>query len=96
MYQFSVYVAACTVAAFSGLSEEPVEGYVLFSQPKDSETVTVDVQLWGFDTTDADTMHGFHVHENGDMGNLCTNMDGHYNPYGVNHGAPDAAVRLEI
>eukprot|EP00091_Calanus_sinicus_P012787 TRINITY_DN28588_c0_g1_i1.p1 TRINITY_DN28588_c0_g1~~TRINITY_DN28588_c0_g1_i1.p1 ORF type:complete len:197 (+),score=25.13 TRINITY_DN28588_c0_g1_i1:81-671(+) len=38
-------------------------------------------------------LHGFHVHANGDIGNQCKAAGGHFNPFGKNHGAPDAQER---
>ncbi|KAJ1355314.1 hypothetical protein KIN20_012657 [Parelaphostrongylus tenuis] len=32
--------------------------------------------------------HGFHVHENGNLGNGCADAGGHYNPFNKDHGAP--------
>jgi len=31
-------------------------------------------------------LHGFHIHEFGDMSKGCESMGGHYNPDGVDHG----------
>ena len=31
-------------------------------------------------------LHGFHIHEFGDMSDGCKSMGGHYNPDGVDHG----------
>ena len=31
-------------------------------------------------------LHGFHIHEFGDMSEGCKSMGGHYNPDGVDHG----------
>ncbi|KAF8357930.1 hypothetical protein PRIPAC_92925 [Pristionchus pacificus] len=38
-------------------------------------------------------LHGFHVHEKGDLSNGCLASGGHYNPFNRNHGAQNAAVR---
>lgn len=54
------------------------------------------ISLSGFSTSDAYTTHGFHVHETGDIGVGCSSTDGHYNPEGMNHGAPSATVRYYI
>ena len=37
-------------------------------------------------------LHGFHIHETGDLSDECRGAGGHYNPGGTNHGAPDAEV----
>lgn len=52
--------------------------------------VTVTVKLIGL----TPGMHGFHIHEKGD----CSAPDGssaggHFNPHGVNHGAPTGETR---
>ena len=31
----------------------------------------------------ANMMHGFHVHQNGDLSNGCRGAGGHYNPFNV-------------
>ncbi|KAJ1355317.1 hypothetical protein KIN20_012661 [Parelaphostrongylus tenuis] len=33
--------------------------------------------------------HGFHVHENGNLGNGCADAGDHYNPFNMDHGAPN-------
>lgn len=37
-------------------------------------------------------LHGFHIHENGDLSDNCKGAGGHYNPAAMNHGAPGAEV----
>ena len=48
---------------------------------------TINVSLRGFNSSTTQ-LHGFHVHENGDLGNQCDDVGGHYNPAGMPHGAP--------
>ncbi len=55
--------------------------------------VTVLLNITGFNTSDAHRLHGFHVHEKGDMSSGCSSTGGHFNPYGMTHGAPTSAVR---
>ncbi|KAH6574278.1 hypothetical protein BASA60_005618 [Batrachochytrium salamandrivorans] len=39
--------------------------------------------------------HGWHVHQSGNTFPNCGAAGPHWNPFGVNHGAPDAKVRHE-
>ena len=55
--------------------------------------MTVEINLAGFNTEDETTMHGFHVHADGNVNASCANAGGHYNPENKNHGAPNATVR---
>jgi Cu-Zn family superoxide dismutase len=38
-------------------------------------------------------LHGFHVHESGDLTNKCDSMFAHFNPYNKNHGCPGVKER---
>ncbi|KAM0731348.1 Superoxide dismutase [Cu-Zn], chloroplastic [Formica fusca] len=38
-------------------------------------------------------LHGFHVHEKGDLSNGCASTGAHFNPENVTHGGPDDTVR---
>ena len=39
------------------------------------------------------SLHGFHVHEAGDLTDKCTSMCAHFNPYGNTHGCPGMRER---
>lgn len=63
-------------------------GKITFTQTE-GEPVHVTGHLEGL----ADGLHGLHVHTTSDFSNGCASTGGHYNPFGKNHGAPDAAER---
>ena len=37
--------------------------------------------------------HGFHIHQYGDLSNVCKSTGGHYNPHQKTHGAPGDKAR---
>ena len=55
--------------------------------------MSVEISLEGFDTSDSDTKHGFHIHAEADIDEGCSGAAGHYNPDNVNHGLPDDSTR---
>lgn len=67
-----------------------VSGTVYFEQKSESEPTTIS---WEISGNDADALRGFHIHEFGDNTNGCTSAGPHFNPFGKNHGAPDAEER---
>jgi len=38
-------------------------------------------------------LHGFHIHEAGDLTDKCESMCAHFNPYNKSHGGPDSKDR---
>jgi Cu-Zn family superoxide dismutase len=78
--------AICRILGTEG--NEKVKGVVRFVQEGTSVRVSWEVE--GLPPG----LHGFHVHQWGDINctdGVCTG--GHFNPAGVDHGAPDASVR---
>ena len=59
---------------------------------KEGNMTTINVSLRGFNSSTTQ-LHGFHVHENGDLGNQCSDAGGHYNPKDKTHGAPTDTER---
>ena len=39
------------------------------------------------------SIHGFHIHEAGDLTDNCMGACGHFNPYNKNHGGPESSER---
>jgi len=76
-------------ANFTGGEQLQQMGTITFTQQASSNTVQVRGQLTGLTSGE----HGFHVHDKGDLGNMCNNAAGHFNPENQNHGAPTDSVR---
>ena len=57
-----------------------ITGTVTISQSSASDAAVFSLDLSGLTPN---MMHGFHVHEKGDLSNNCKGAGGHYNPYNV-------------
>ena len=60
---------------------DAVKGTILLMQAPNTPTL-----IKGTITGLEPGLHGFHIHEFGDMSDGCKSMGGHYNPDGVDHG----------
>ena len=72
------------VAVFTGR----IKGTVHFMERDDAVDVKVDIT-----GLKKNALHGFHVHEAGDLTDQCASMCAHFNPYGKKHGGPDDRLR---
>ena len=63
---------------------DAVKGTILLMQAPNTPTL-----IKGTITGLKPGLHGFHIHEFGDMSDGCKSMGGHYNPDGVDHGSID-------
>ena len=62
-------------------SNDNVSGFVKFKQKFGEETI-----IKGIIKGLTPGLHGFHIHEFGDLSDGCASAGGHYNPEGVDHG----------
>jgi Cu-Zn family superoxide dismutase len=74
------------IAVFVG----EINGTVKFTEVLNSNMVQIDLDLSGLSSN---SLHGFHVHEAGDLSDKCTSMCAHFNPYGKTHGCPGMKER---
>jgi len=74
------------IAVFQG----NIQGYVKFSEDILNNRVKIELNLIGLTP---DFLHGFHIHEAGDLTDKCTSMCAHFNPYGKDHGCPGMSER---
>ena len=65
-----------------------ISGSVTFEE--NGEKVLVTVQLSGLKLNG---LHGFHVHQAGDLSDGCESMCAHFNPFNKTHGCPGMTER---
>ena len=72
------------VAVFNDSSSK-IKGVVHFTEDLKNDLVVVDIHIDGLKKN---ALHGFHVHESGDLTKQCDSMCAHFNPFGKTHGCP--------
>ena len=75
------------IAVFDG---EKIKGTVYFTEVNNRNDVKIDINISGLD---ANALHGFHVHQSGDMSEKCESMCAHFNPFNKTHGKPGMKLR---
>ena len=77
------------ISAIAVFNKSPILGYVRFTEDIINNCINIDINLKGLKRG----LHGFHIHEYGDMSDLCESMCAHFNPYGNPHGGPNDKKR---
>ena len=67
-----------------------IKGTVKFSEDLVNNQIIIELNISGLKSKG---LHGFHVHEAGDLTDKCTSMCSHFNPYGKTHGCPGVKER---
>jgi len=75
------------IAVFTG---PKITGTVKFTEEQGNNLIQIDVNLTGLKKN---ALHGFHVHESGDLSDKCESMCAHFNPLKKNHGCPGKKER---
>jgi len=79
------------IEAIAVFNTKRIKGIVRFRQPTHRNApVTIEVDLQGLKKNG---IHGFHIHEYGDMSDLCESMCSHFNPTHSQHGGPHSQIR---
>lgn len=65
-----------------------VKGTVKFTEFNNK--IKIDISLTGLTPNH---LHGFHIHEAGDLSDKCTSMCAHFNPFNKRHGCPGTKER---
>jgi Cu-Zn family superoxide dismutase len=69
---------------------DSIKGTVKFTEDLNNNIIAINLNLTGLKPN---SLHGFHVHEAGDLSDKCTSMCAHFNPYGKTHGCPGMSER---
>ena len=75
------------IAFFDG---KKIKGSVVFTEDLKNDVVIIDISIEGLKKSG---LHGFHVHESGDLTSQCESMCAHFNPFNKTHGCPNSKVR---
>ena len=78
------------IYAIAVFQNDKITGAARFTEDLETNQVRIDVGVSGLKPN---SLHGFHVHQSGDMSNKCTSMCEHFNPYNKNHGCPGMKER---
>ena len=89
VYYFYKIITNKPVYAISVFNDN-IKGTVKFSEDLTNNMVKIDLNISGLIPN---SLHGFHVHEAGDLTDKCTSMCSHFNPYGNTHGCPGMSKR---
>ena len=73
------------IVAIAVFQDKKIKGFVKFTENLHNNTVIIDVNLSGLKKKG---LHGFHVHQAGDLTNECESMCAHFNPFHKTHGCP--------
>ena len=67
------------------INEKKIKGTVVIQEDLINKNVIISVNLSGIPPG----LHGFHIHEYGDLREGCSSLCQHYNPKNKNHGGPN-------
>ena len=78
------------IIAIAVFNNDKIKGTAVFTENFKNNNIKIEVNIKGLKPN---SLHGFHVHEAGDLTDKCTSMCAHFNPYNKNHGCPGAKER---
>jgi len=81
---------AKSISAIAVFDDKKIKGFVKFSEDNSDDTVIIDINITGLKKNG---LHGFHIHEYGDISEKCESMCAHFNPYNKKHGGQDSKER---
>jgi Cu-Zn family superoxide dismutase len=77
------------IYAIAVFDTKKIKGIVRFTEDLKNDCIVINISLSGLKQNG---LHGFHIHEYGDMSDKCESMCAHFNPYGKSHGGPENSI----
>jgi len=78
------------INAVAVFDQGKIKGTVYFRENLKNNCVDIEVNISGLKKN---SLHGFHVHETGDLTKKCESLCAHFNPYNKKHGHPSSKNR---
>ena len=78
------------ISAIAVFNEGKIKGFTIFTEDLKNSRIKIQVNITGLNKK---SLHGFHVHQAGDLSENCQSMCAHFNPYQKNHGCPGLTQR---
>ncbi len=72
------------VVVFNPIISNNISGTVVFNQMEEHVQITINIEI--LNNSVKDGLHGFHIHESGDLREGCNSCCAHYNPNKTLHG----------
>jgi hypothetical protein len=66
------------ISAIAVFDTKKIKGIVRFTEDPKTNTIIIDIDVQGLKKNG---LHGFHVHECGDISEQCESMCAHFNPF---------------
>lgn len=79
-----------SIIAIAFFNDKKIKGTVHFYENISEKNVIIDINLHGLPKN---SIHGFHIHEAGDLTDNCMGACAHFNPYNKKHGGIDSKER---
>ena len=77
------------IEAVCVLNQNNITGTVIFKENLKEKKTDIFINMKGL----TPGLHGFHIHEYGDLREGCSSTCAHYNPYNKKHGGPNSKER---
>lgn len=87
---YSYNMPSKPTSAIAVFNNDNIKGTVKFIEELVKDRIRIEINISGLKPN---SLHGFHVHEAGDLTDKCTSMCAHFNPYGKTHGCPGMSQR---